>query len=288
MHLDVGGILEEFMSSVPRQNSIERGHSYRIPFIVEPIGPREVNLMDVLAGIELEGLRPLTAVLGLDTDHRPLLIRLPASEVGHVFILGDNGVGKSSLLRTLILSLALTNPQRHLQIVLLDPLHRQDSLRYLPHLLTPIATTRTEAVEILRFLLDRIGQRPIEPEIVVAVDDLDKWGDTLSPWISRLSVAGRQAGIHLVCCQRQIAGQIWKDVILVDVPVLVGRIQNRAERLRAGVYSLGVATLPSGEFVAVTGREIVGFRAAFVSEECTDRLAFDLWEVPGHNLILAG
>jgi hypothetical protein len=52
----------------------------------------------------LPNLPPCTAVLGLDEEGTPLLLRLPSPEVTHVLISGTTGCGKTSLAQTMIAS----------------------------------------------------------------------------------------------------------------------------------------------------------------------------------------
>ena len=73
----------------------------------EPV--RLLALMRHLANIP-----PLTACLGLAEDGRPLLLRLPSPDVAHVLIAGTTGSGKTELMRTLIMSLAVANRQSKL------------------------------------------------------------------------------------------------------------------------------------------------------------------------------
>jgi DNA segregation ATPase FtsK/SpoIIIE-like protein len=68
-----------------------------------------------------EMVPPVTAVLGLDEDGAPLLLRLPSPNVAHVLIAGTTGSGKTALARTMVASLALFNNQRALQLVVVDP-----------------------------------------------------------------------------------------------------------------------------------------------------------------------
>jgi len=60
----------------------------------------------------------VTAILGLAEDGAPLLVRLPSADVGHILITGDEGVGKTMLLRSIALSLAMTNEPDSLAIFL--------------------------------------------------------------------------------------------------------------------------------------------------------------------------
>ena len=52
---------------------------------------------------------PCTATLGSDVGGSPLLLRLDAPEVGPTLVSGEAGAGKSALLRSMALSLALHN-----------------------------------------------------------------------------------------------------------------------------------------------------------------------------------
>jgi S-DNA-T family DNA segregation ATPase FtsK/SpoIIIE len=74
------------------------------------------------------------AVLGLDEEGVPLLLRLPSPEVGHVLVSGTTGSGKTALARSMVLSLALHNRQGEVQLVVIDPKGRgYESLWGLPH-----------------------------------------------------------------------------------------------------------------------------------------------------------
>ena len=62
---------------------------------------------------------PCSALLGLDEEGLPVLLRLPSADVAHVLIAGNTGSGKTVLARTMALSLAMHNPPRALQLVLI-------------------------------------------------------------------------------------------------------------------------------------------------------------------------
>jgi len=71
--------------------------------------PEPVLLSDLLRTVA--AIPPVTACLGLTDDGRPLLLRLPSPDVAHVLIAGATGSGKTELMRSLVLSLALRNRQ---------------------------------------------------------------------------------------------------------------------------------------------------------------------------------
>ena len=53
----------------------------------------------------------MTALWGLVDDSAPLLIRLPSPNLAHILVSGATGSGKTALLQTLSLSLAMRQPQ---------------------------------------------------------------------------------------------------------------------------------------------------------------------------------
>jgi S-DNA-T family DNA segregation ATPase FtsK/SpoIIIE len=93
---------------------------------------------------------PVTAVLGLDGEGVPLLLRLPSRNVAHVLLAGTTGSGKTALARTMVASLARYNSQRQVQMVLVDPKSRGlMAFEGLPHLLEPVVTCVEGAVAVL-------------------------------------------------------------------------------------------------------------------------------------------
>jgi len=81
--------------------------------------PQPVRLVPLYRQLtnEPNGILPMTAVLGLADDGAPLLIRLPSPDVGNVLVVGAEGAGKTSLLRTITLSLEWANPGADLRNV---------------------------------------------------------------------------------------------------------------------------------------------------------------------------
>ncbi|RME60577.1 MAG: DUF87 domain-containing protein, partial [Caldilineae bacterium] len=97
---------------------------------------------------------PVTAVLGLDEQGVPLLLRLSAPDVAHVLIAGTTGSGKTALARTLLTSLAMHNHPGQLQMILIDPKGRGfGPLATLPNVHGEVAKTPEEAVARLTWLV---------------------------------------------------------------------------------------------------------------------------------------
>ena len=78
-----------------------------------------VALLDLLPLVA--DLPPITGILGLDEAGHPLLLDFVSPDISHVLVTGMHDAGKTSLLRTLALSLAFANRQAQLQMVVLAP-----------------------------------------------------------------------------------------------------------------------------------------------------------------------
>ena len=81
--------------------------------------PISVRLLPLCS--RLQRVPAFTAILGLEPDGTPLMLRLPAPDVAHVLVVGTTGSGKTALARTLLASLAMYNRQNQVQLVLIDP-----------------------------------------------------------------------------------------------------------------------------------------------------------------------
>jgi S-DNA-T family DNA segregation ATPase FtsK/SpoIIIE len=133
----------------------------------DPKPVRLLPLFDQLNAAD-ERIPPVTAVLGLAEDGAPLLIRLPSPDVAHILVSGTTGSGKTMLLQSMILSLAMANPadgHRHLdslpgpddyqlQMVLIDPKgHAFGLFEGLPHLARSVIWEPDEIAEVLQSLV---------------------------------------------------------------------------------------------------------------------------------------
>jgi DNA segregation ATPase FtsK/SpoIIIE-like protein len=222
----------------------------------------------------MEDVQPMTAVLGKtgpDGDGDPLLLRLDAPDVGNVLISGEAGAGKATLMRTILLSLALTNPRAGLQIALIDTQGRVlSALDNLPHRIAPLAIQPAEAYRLLDWLAHegcaRQQQTPRAP-VVLAVNapgDLARAaGPRAFDHLTNLAKSSRAAAIYVLCAEprpeRLPAGLL--DAFKVR---LVGRaVDKKAAELAAGRPGTGAEKLKGGgDFLAVAGGEVVNFHAA--------------------------
>ena len=231
---------------------------------------------------------PATAVLGLDGNGTPLLLRLTAPDVTHVLIAGTTGSGKTALARTLLTSLAMHNRQGDLQIILIDPKARGFApLANLPHVLGQIAATPGDSIERLRWLVAEMERRDHErlnrPVLVVAVDELadllQTGGREVEALLARLSQRGREAGIHLVACTQKPTSALIGSAMKANFPVrLVGAVAGKDEaRYASGISDSGAEKLQGkGDFLLVCKGEQLRFQAAWLGPKELNKISDSL------------
>jgi S-DNA-T family DNA segregation ATPase FtsK/SpoIIIE len=259
----------------PNARVTTQGNAVRIE--VPRNDPQPLKLLPLCARIPPSRIPFGTAVLGLADDGAPLLIRLPSPEVAHVLVAGTTGSGKTALMQTIIMSLALLNHRRQLQFVLIDPKGRAfEPMERLPHLLRPIVTQPDQAVHALSDLVNLMEQRDrsrvTDPRVIVAIDELADLVQTGGPAIldglGRLVQRGREAGIHVIGATQKPSSSIIGPLVKANFPVrLVGRVVSAEDaRVAAGVGGTGAEKLTGrGDFVAVYGPGLIRFQAAFTS-----------------------
>ncbi len=247
---------------------------------------RPVTLLSLCS--MLPPIPPATAVLGVEEQGTPLLLRLPAPDVVHVLIAGTTGSGKTALARTLLTSLAMHNRQGEVQLILIDPKGRGfGALVGLPHVLGDLIVEPQQAVNRLRWLVQEMERRDRSgvstPRLVVAVDELadllQTGGAAVEAMLARLSQRGREAGIHLVACTQKPTAALIGAAMKANFPVrLVGAVASQDEaRYATGLPGSGAEKLEGrGDFLLVAKGEATRFQAAWLGktelEQITTRL----------------
>jgi S-DNA-T family DNA segregation ATPase FtsK/SpoIIIE len=218
-----------------------------------------------------------TAVLGLDEEGMPLLLRLPSPEVGHVLVAGTTGSGKTALARSMAVSLALHNRQGEVQLVVIDPKGRGYGMLWgLPHLLRPVVREVPEAAyvlsELVRMMLERDRDGVCEPRLVVVIDELadlvEAGGRGVARSIKRLTQRGREAGMHVIGCTQKPTVDAIGSLVKSNFPTrLVGSVASPEDaKIASGMKGTGAEKLLGrGDFLLVIKGEVVRFQAAYVS-----------------------
>lgn len=219
-----------------------------------------------------------TAVLGLDEEGTPLLLRLPSPEVAHVLICGTTGSGKTSLARAMIASLALHNHLADLGLILIDPQGRGYApFTGLPHLILPPAQDEDDILHALHWLVEEMERRgnpkAQAPRLVAFVDelaDLMLVGGKEVEWLlTRLVQRGRGAGIHLVACTQKPTAAVIGSLVKSNFPVrLVGSVASPEDaKVASGLAGTGAERLMGrGDFLLIVKGQVCRFQGAFISE----------------------
>ena len=248
--------------------------------------PREdaqlVSLMDLARRLEAdEGIRRAlsaagTAILGLDTEGVPLLLRLSSPDVAHCLISGTTGSGKTELARTLLGSLVMHQKPRDLQLALFDPKGRGLApFAQAPHLLFPLVQEPAMTIYRMQYLVAEMERREREqnerPRIVVVVDELadllQTCGADLEMLITRLVQRGRSAGLSLVACTQKPSAKAVGSLLKANFPVrLVGKVTSAEDaRVAAGLGGTGAEKLAGrGDFLLIAGGQTIRFQAAYL------------------------
>jgi DNA segregation ATPase FtsK/SpoIIIE, S-DNA-T family len=222
---------------------------------------------------------PLTAVLGLDDEGTPLLLRLPSPDIVHVLVAGTTGSGKTALARSLLFSLALYNQPDALRLVLIDPKGRGlGPLGSLPHVVGRVAASAAEGVKALAWLVKEMERRDAEgvssPVIVAGIDELADLlltgGKAVETALVRLAQRGREAGIHLLTCTQKPSAELVSGLLKANFPArLVGAVASPEDaKVAAGIAGIGAEKLLGrGDFLLVAKGDVIRFQAAYASEE---------------------
>ena len=230
------------------------------------------------------------AVLGLDEEGVPLLLRMPSPEVGHVLVSGTTGSGKTALARSMVMSLALHNRQGEVQLVVIDPKGRgYEGLRGLPHLKYPVLREVSEAAyvmsELVGLMIERDREGIREPRVVVAIDEMADLvmagGAGVARSIMRLTQRGREAGIHVIGCTQKPTVDAIGSLVKSNFPVrLVGAVASPEDaKVATGLARTGAERLlGQGDFVVVAKGQVTRMQAAYVGVEEVGEMVMRLRE----------
>lgn len=226
---------------------------------------------------QVEEIPKQSAILGIDEEGLPLILRLPSPEVAHVLISGTTGSGKTALAQTVALSLALHNRTSDLQMILIDPKGEGfGPLAGLPHLLRPLVKEVHQAIFLLGELVEEMIRRDresiCEPRIVVFVDELadlmDQGGNAMKRLLTRLTQRGRSAGIHIIACTQKPLADSIGSITRSNFPVrLVGSVTSPEDaKVASGIARTGAEKLLGrGDFLLIAKGNIRRFQAGYVS-----------------------
>ncbi len=276
----IRGLSEELAAALDAPNCRVSRRGAAVAIEVPRDNPQPVRLLPLHRQLDLDDIPPATATLGLADDGAPLLIRLPSPDVAHVLVAGTTGSGKTALLQTAILSLAMANTPQVLSMVLMDPMGSAFSLfDGLPHLARSVireVEETTEALQSLVRLMERRGTHDsqLATHVVVVIDELADLlmvgGKQVQTPLTRLLQRGRGAGIHVVAATQKPSSAVLGPLIKANFPVrLVGKVISATDaRVASGWSGTGAERLLGrGDFVAVAEGRVIRFQAAYVTPD---------------------
>ncbi|MFZ0543800.1 MAG: FtsK/SpoIIIE domain-containing protein [Candidatus Promineifilaceae bacterium] len=256
----------------------------RLRIAVKQPSTHAVDLLDLMNAIP--GMTPMTATLGLDEADRPVLLNLLAEDIINILVAGGPEAGKTALLRSVALSLALENRQSQIQFAILDVIGEGVAasrklglypLNYLPHVMFTVVEDLSEAADALAFLVSEVQYR-IEQEIdcpllVLIIDDVDKLvelgGRPIIEPLAYLLDEGFKGGLRIILGASNPDSDSIRSLLKNSIPIrLVGQVRDSLEaRAITGIPdSQAEYLLGKGDFMAVNNGMIVPFQAAYITE----------------------
>lgn len=255
--------------------------------------PPPAALTDVYAAWP-QMCKPFIAPLGVSDSEQPVALDLAGELDEHVLITGGSRSGKTSLLRSIGLSLGLHSRQSQVQLLVIDPQQRQQTanqslqaLNHLPHLLIPAVRSPRSALHALNFLVDEVAYRQDVgrrwPRIVVLIDGLELLAaeepTVFQRIIGHLLQHGSEAGVQLVTTLNADQADILDRRLMSHFTLrLIGRVANATlARQLSGMRDSGAEQLTGyGDFTAVAFEQALPFQAAYIDAYTASSMVFDL------------
>lgn len=213
-------------------------------------------------------------LLGVDEDHHQLVLELTAASSVHAAVIGMTGSGKSTLMRTMMLSAQMIGGAK---VALFDPSGGLYPLSGHTSVWRGGLFRTPEECELGLEALTRSmgrGQRGLTYVAIDEVPDLVMQRPRIKQHLARLAQAGRHAGFHLVLgAQHPLASELGSTTLRNIAVRVVGRVADRTAAYNAtGRRDTGAENLRgAGDFIIVNGSTMRHFQAACASPQLLKR-----------------
>lgn len=294
-----------YESDLDQALTLATGRDTQVRFQLRPLSiviprpdPKTVQIADVLKGIKKQPGLVMTlgeAHVGIGAARKatPLRIDLANATTPHALVAGRSQSGKSTLVKGMILTLALASDPNRVRVILVDPKGRDyPQLGGLPHLampvlykdgIEPMLSSVVAEIERRTATLQEVASR--DPgaiyataqnfvNIVIVIDEiLSLWQSGDEPearLLGRIASIGAGVGVHLILgTQRPTKALIGGDT-LVNIPL---RCCGAVSAMEEGKYATGIAgselgahkLTGRGDFLAVLDGRITSFQSPFIN-----------------------
>lgn len=190
----------------------------------------------------LDSQSKLTAIIGVDDKEEPILFDF--AKQPHLFIGGDQGCGKSTLIHSIIMSLMQRNMPEEFQFIYIDAKgldvnlynqskyllvgnnhHIVDIFEYLTHECDKrarlLCDNKKKTIESYNEFVALCDDVQMLPEIFVILDGVSSFIDDAKRYIEQIIVHGRTVGIHFVIADTNpTLGSVFKIAKLISDKVV--------------------------------------------------------------------
>lgn len=219
---------------------------------------------------------PLAALLGLDlSDGTQLFLKLSSPDVAHILVAGTTGCGKTTLIQSMLATLAWYNEADAVQFYVLDPKGRYNDLAWLPHLpLRSITSDVADQLDVLGMLVSEMEKRADpHPRLILVIDELADLamvgGDDVFHLLTRLTQRGREVGIHMLAGTQKPTTLAIGSLVKSNFPTrIVGRVVSAEDaKVASGLPKTGAESLRGkGDFLLCMGG-LTRFQAPLLDTE---------------------
>ncbi|HPH94566.1 MAG TPA: FtsK/SpoIIIE domain-containing protein [Anaerolineaceae bacterium] len=235
-------------------------------------------------------------LIGQKQNHEPVWLNLLEDRDGpHGLVAGTTGAGKSVLLQSVILSLALTHSPSEINLVLIDFKggSTAEAFRDLPHTISVITNLQGRLVDRALAILKAEGRRrqkelakvgykdiatyhanmkkqnlPPFPRLVVVIDEFAEMAKAMPEFmteINSLAAIGRSLGMHLILATQTpggvISDKVWAN-LKFRICLRVATSGDSREMIGVPDASLLPTNLPGRCYIRVGADRLELFQAA--------------------------